>query len=277
MGTFIKKTKKLILHPKKFFIDRQRKIDAAKQQVLAPKKSQPASVHSKPNPSHKLYVNSSFTDSDKLFQHAKGILEKYAMLKIDDYRFAKTDIVFDISGKVYVAELSSPVENNILVKGFLLVTPKDTIESGSNKLDAVFLDLLHKINVDHMKSVSDFNLLYKYYDDRPERNEQSQVKYALSAGIYEKDIISKALVLLEGSSVNLAPKDVMFVFKKIYRVLGVDQRLEAIANRLAISIKKESYPTDFIMLLAAFFTESGDFKRALEMASNAKSADLGMV
>ncbi|MNJ36874.1 Glycosyltransferase family 29 (sialyltransferase) [compost metagenome] len=123
-----------------------------------------------------------------------------------------------------------------------------------------------------MKSIGDFNLLFKYYENRPERSEQSQVKYALTAGIYEEEIVEKAINLL-ASQPNFAPRDVIFTFRKLYRVLGTDQKLEPIANKLSVLVKKDPFPTDFIMLLAAFFTESGDFKRAIEMANQAKSKD----
>ncbi|MFF5867993.1 glycosyltransferase family 29 protein [Pseudomonas sp. NPDC012596] len=280
MGTFVKKTKKLILHPKKFFIDRQRKIDAAKlvpsiqqkPQAAPQKKTAAKQAPPKPNPNLKVYINSSFTESGKLFQHVKSIFGKYVNLHIGDYRFPKTDVIFDISGRIYSAELSSPAENNILVKGFLLATPKETPSHSESKFNSTFVELIHKINVEHMKSISDFNLLYKYYEDRPERNENSQVKYALSAGIYESDIISKAIGILENPA-TLHQRDLIFTFKKVYRVLGTEQRLESIANKFAAIVKKEPFPTDFLMLLAAFFTESGDFKRALEMANLAKSKD----
>ncbi|KAB0504868.1 glycosyltransferase family 29 protein [Pseudomonas moorei] len=266
MGPFIRKTKKLILHPRKFFIDRQRKIDAAK--------SQPATTIKKPQqkPKYKLYLNSNFTNSEKLNSHTINILKNHANLQVGDYRFAYSDIIIEISGKVYIAELSSPIENNTLVKGFFLATAKEAFEGEKNKTDSIFLDILHKINIDHMKSVGDFNLLFKYYEDRPERNEQSQIKYALSAGIYEPDIVEKAISLLTSQSTP-PPKDITFLFKKLYRVLGTDQKLEPIANKLSILVKKDSYPVDFIMLLAAFFTESGDFKRAIEVATIAKSND----
>ncbi|HDS0941517.1 glycosyltransferase family 29 protein [Pseudomonas plecoglossicida] len=314
MSNFVKKTKKLILHPQKFFADRQRKIDAAKKQEQIAQKAQTATIKPaaapkpaakpaakppavkppakpaakpaakpvakpaakpapvKPKPHLKVYIHADFTESTRLLQHVKSLLGKYVNIHIGNYRFAKSTIVFDLAGQVYPAELSSPIENNIFVKGFLLLTPKETLTGANRSSDKLFADITHKINVEHMKSISDFNLLYKYYENRPERNEQSQVKYALNAGVYESDIIRKAITLLE-SPTALNPKDTIFTFRKVYRVIGTDQRLEIVANRLAATVKKEPYPTDFIMLLAAFFTESGDFKRALEMAEKAKSKD----
>ncbi|MBF4554904.1 glycosyltransferase family 29 protein [Pseudomonas sp. p50] len=269
MGPFIRKTKKLITQPRKFFIDRKRKIEATTQ----PTTTSPKKPQQKQKLKYKLYLNSNFTSNDKLYSHAINILKNHANVHIGEFRFAQSDIVLDISGKIYTAELSSPIEKSTLVKGFFLATPKETFEPNQHKNDSIFLDLLHQINIEHMKSISDFNLLYRYYENRPERNEQSQVKYALNAGIYEENIIEKAINLLSSQN-NLPTRDIAFTFKKIYRVLGTDQKLEPIANKLFILIKKEQFPVDFIMLLAAFFTESGDFKRALETASIAKKNDV---
>lgn len=270
MANFVKKTKKLLLQPRKFFADRQRKIDAASARASLPKS---AAAPAKKKPQHKAYINNCFTTSNKLRTHALNIFSNHTSTNFGEYRFPSDDMIIEIHGEIFTAKLSCPIENETFAKGFLLATPPETFDPQLNKNSATYLDLLHKINVDHMKSINDFNLLYSYYQTRPERNDQSQVKYALNAGIYDDTVIQKAIELLSNSNNTLHPKDLIMIFKKIYRVIGTDQKLENIANRIANLIRKDTYPVDFVMFIAAFFTESGDFRKAIEMATQAKITD----
>ncbi|MDF6676669.1 hypothetical protein NLQ98_27675, partial [Escherichia coli] len=124
-----------------------------------------------------------------------------------------------------------------------------------------------------MKSINDFNMLYNYYSNRKEATEQSLIKYALSAGIYSEDIINRAIIIMEENSNTLSQSDVILFFKKLYRVLGTDGKLEKIANNIFNQCKKNIYPIHFMMSIAAFFTESGAYDKAIELALKAKAKD----
>ncbi|HCD8284307.1 TPA: hypothetical protein ND775_004935, partial [Escherichia coli] len=97
--------------------------------------------------------------------------------------------------------------------------------------------------------------------------------YALSAGIYSEDIINRAIIIMEENSNTLSQSDVILFFKKLYRVLGTDGKLEKIANNIFNQCKKNIYPIHFMMSIAAFFTESGAYDKAIELALKAKAKD----
>lgn len=275
MNVVYKKTRKLLLNPKKFFEDskyfNQRvKVNAApnvKKIVLKKNEAKVSNNKSGIN----LYVCNSYNNVPKLKNHIEVSCGKYVNLKFGDYRLKPNEVIFDFSGNIYRYELSYPFENDTLVKGLLLITPNliDKYEDVDQKL----LNVIHQINVSHMKSLNDFNSLYYYYKDRPECTEESKVKYALNAGIYTQEIISLAINLIDSKYLTLHQNDLILIFRKLYRILGPDARLESIANKLAGTIRKELFPVHFIMLLAAFFTESGEYEKAIEMAGKAKSKD----
>ncbi|HDI6315054.1 TPA: hypothetical protein POA54_004791, partial [Escherichia coli] len=75
------------------------------------------------------------------------------------------------------------------------------------------------------------------------------------------------------NSNTLSQSDVILFFKKLYRVLGTDGKLEKIANNIFNQCKKNIYPIHFMMSIAAFFTESGAYDKAIELALKAKAKD----
>ncbi len=272
MTPFFKKTKKLIVSPKRFFADRKKKIEQATRTKKAPP-SNPPKKTAIPNKEVIVYLNDRHADSEKLQKHILKTISKHAPVRKGHYRLDKDEILFEIKGVPLIARTSTPVQNEIFIKGFLLITYEDEAPSEFSAEKKILFQLLHKINVDHMKLLGDFNLLYHYYEDRPERNEKAQIKYALSAGIYTEEITNKAVNLLNEHYATLPTNETILIFKKLYRILGTEQRLELIANKLAAAAHKELPTVDFIMFLAAFFTESGDYKKAIELAEKAKLKD----
>lgn len=274
MNVLYRKTRKLILNPKKFIQD-SKFLNASKQH----KKN---TQEQNKNPSINsiitkdiinLYLSEQYTNSLKLQSHIENCCSKHVNLKIGDYRLSSNEVLFEFDGNILTYDISFPFENNTIIKGLLLLTPKETEFDGNSEFLNKISNAAHQINVLHMKLLNDFNSLYFYYKDRPECTDVSKVKYALNAGIYTTEIITAATTLLDSKYLTLHQNDLILIFRKLYRILGPDPKLESIANKLASSIRKQLFPVQFIMLLAAFFTESGEYEKAIEMANKAKSKD----
>ncbi|ELN8667657.1 glycosyltransferase family 29 protein [Escherichia coli] len=275
MNKIQRKLRKLISNPNAFFRDSKYfnpKIQKEKNEKKpAIEKIKFVSATTKKTPKIKVYLSEVFTSSPIFRNHVSKILNGLVDLECANFRLKPNEILFSTEDEFLLANLNDPVENEILVKGKLLVSISPEI-AVSEDFKAI-KNVIHKINVEHMKTINDFNMLYYYYSDREESTEQSLVKYALLAGIYDESVILRALKLMSHDFSSLTQGDSILFFRKLYRVLGTDGRLEKIADNFANQIKKNNYPVHFIMNLAAFFTESGSYEKALDMAGRAKARD----
>lgn len=274
MNKVLRKTRKLLKDPKAFFADskllKSKETTDNTHHISPSKKNNQAQKDNKKK--YTAYFNENFTSSAVFKEHLTKIIESEANIVPGDYRIKNDQVLFKKDNDVFICKITQPVENEQLIKG-VLPFKSDVLLSVNNKNTSEFLRLLHLLNVKHMKVIGDFNMLYEYYSDRPESNEQSQIKYALSAGIYTEDIINRSILLINSKYLTLPMPDLVLIFRKLYRVVGTDPRLESIANKLAASIRKQVYSVPFTMLLAAFFTESGEYEKAIEMALKAKSKE----
>lgn len=274
MNVFYRKTRKLILNPKKFIQDSKLFNGNKQHQKTKQEQNKTSEINSiitkdKVN----LYLSEQYTNSLKLRSHIENCCSKYVNLKIGDYRLSAQEVLFEFDGNILTYNISFPFENGTIVKGLLLLTPKEMKCDINPEFLNKISNATHQINVLHMKLLNDFNSLYFYYKDRPECTDVSKVKYALNAGIYTSEIITSATTLLDSKYLTLHQNDLILIFRKLYRILGPDSKLECIANKLASSIRKLLFPVHFVMLLAAFFTESGEYEKAIEMANKAKSKE----
>lgn len=261
MNKIYRKARKLILHPKNFFQDSQilnKKTKSNEQTINTEKTCQnPISI----------YINSEYFISELYKEHIKNIFSTTKInIKIGNYRFKYNEALFVNGNTIELVKINTPFIDGCFIKGYFLIEK-------NLPQDDYFSDQIHKVNVEHMKKINDFNMLYYYYKDRPEATDLSVTKYALNAGIYDSYNISRSLDIINTKYLTMHQSDLNTFFSKLYRVLGTDQKLENIANKLAQSIRKNIYPVAFIMKLSAFFCECGDFEKALEMARIAKSKD----
>ncbi|EGE4340431.1 TPA: glycosyltransferase family 29 protein [Escherichia coli] len=271
MNKLYRKTRKLVLNPVSFFKDSKplssiviKKSDSNVKNIKQNK------VSSNNKNTIIVFINDSFKNNDKLKNHLIKTIQPICTLKISNFRLKKNEILLSSGAEFLLVKINPVCENNTIVKGFLLI---EAITSTTTSDLSPFTNIIHKINVAHMKSINDFNMLYNYYSNRKEATEQSLIKYALSAGIYSEDIINRAIIIMEENSNTLSQSDVILFFKKLYRVLGTDGKLEKIANNIFNQCKKNIYPIHFMMSIAAFFTESGAYDKAIELALKAKAKD----
>lgn len=268
MNKVYRKTRKLLLNPKAFFYDSKIFNSKIQHDNITPIKAISKIGGSKVlnNKNVDVYISDSFSNNSKLISHVTKIISGLAHLSIGNYRLKDNEILFSCGGEIILATLNHPIEKEVIIKGSLLVTNNEISEDNNDKLK-IIENLIHKINVTHLKYINDFNMLYYYYSARQESTEQSLVKYALLAGVYDESVINRAIILLNENFNTLTQSDSILFFRKVYRVLGTDGRLEKIADHFAAAIKKNTYPVHFIMNLAAFFTESGAYEKALGMAN----------
>lgn len=277
INTQNRKFKKLLSNPKAFLRDSKLIKDTAIKKLLPSNVLTSAATVGKKtaqsenfkNKKIDIYINKINSGADLVSRHLQECVknEPDISLHIGSYRLKSNEILFYKDDNVLIVNMTINIVNNIIDKGSLL------IDISNNEIPSVFNKVVHKINVSHMKSIGDYNSLYFYYKDRPECTDISKAKYALNAGIYTDDIINLALRVVYDNYLTLHQNELNLFFRKLYRVLGTDQRLEQLANKLAQSIRKQVYPVSFIMLLAAFFTEAGEYDKAIEMAKKAKSKD----
>ncbi|WP_312971735.1 hypothetical protein [Atlantibacter sp.] len=218
MSVIYKKTRKLIRNPKAFFIDSKifkRSNDSAslilKSEITKTEKIIVPSKNKKTNNLVKVYLSEAFSKDHRFINHIIRVFSDNVILSIGEYKLKLNEILFSYENDVLLANLNHTIVDGILTKGNLLVTTAD-IEC-SRQTSPKILDAIHKINVQHMKSLGDFNMLYYYYSDRKERTEVSQVKYALSAGIYKKEVIDNAIIILEEKMNVLSQGDVILFLR----------------------------------------------------------------
>ncbi len=272
MNKIKRKFKKLISNPQAFIRDSRlvRKVILKNKSpaAITINKKTPITPLKKPS-KFEIYINDNGMESAIIIAHFQDCLKGISEIKLNigQYRLKSNECILTDGDNIELATIIASVENNTIAKGSLLleVTKNNTFINTSN--------IIHKVNVSHMKQLGDFNSLYYYYKDRPECTDISKAKYALNAGIYTREIINLSLRVVYDNYLTLHQNDLNLFFRKLYRILGADSKLEQLANKLAQSIRKQVYPVSFIMLLAAFFTEAGEYDKAVEMAKKAKSKD----
>ncbi|MDF3829204.1 MULTISPECIES: glycosyltransferase family 29 protein [unclassified Pseudocitrobacter] len=270
MSVLYRKARKLVSNPKGFFQDS--KIFNGNRPTENKRNISTDKFSSKDKEQIQIYLNELSLESKVFYNHCYKIFNAHATLNIGNYRLNDNEILFCLNDDVFVGKIEHPVEDNTLLKGEVLISSVEN--SCESKSFSVIEGVVHKINVQHMKEINDFNMLYYYYLERPESTEQSQIKYALSAGIYEEKVIRGVVSILNERCDKLQLDDLILFFKKAYRILGTDGRLESIANKICNLSKKKAFPVHFLMTLAAFFVESGAYDKAIEIALKAKEKDV---
>ena len=216
MNKIQRKLRKLISNPNAFFRDSKYfnpKMQKEKNEKKpAIEKIKFVSATTKKTPKIKVYLSEVFTSSPRFRNHVSKILNGLVDLECANFRLKPNEILFSTEDEFLLANLNDPVENEILVKGKLLVSISPEI-AVSEDFKAI-KNVIHKINVEHMKTINDFNMLYYYYSDREESTEQSLVKYALLAGIYDESVILRALKLMSHDFSSLTQGDSILFFRE---------------------------------------------------------------